>query len=132
MTRFATEDGAQALKSLLRGILWAWRSRPTESEKQAVLTALYRVKFSAFKKYGICGEFHRYYHGAAAYGSSELWRLFRLWPKYSGSIDYPIPGSYQAFWFAQKYGSMWSGEYGKLRKELLNFMIEQLEKELAK
>lgn len=131
MTRFATKDGAQALKSLLRGILWAWRSRFTKSKKQRILASLYRVKFTAFKTHGICGEFDRCYRGDAVYGSFELRRLFRLWPKYSGDVVYPIPGSYQAYRFAKKYGSMWSGEYGKLRKELLNFMIEQLEKELA-
>ena len=131
MTRFATEDGAQALKSLLHGVLWAWRSRFAKSEKQAVLIALYRVKFTVFKTLGICSEFDCYYLGDATYGRFELRRLFRLWSKYSGDIVYPVPGGHEAFWSAVKYKATWSGEYGKLRKELLNFMIKQLEKELA-
>ena len=131
MTRFATEDGAQVLKSLLHGVLWAWRSRFAKSEKQAVLIALYRVKFTAFKTLGICGEFDYYYLGDATYGRFELRRLFRLWPKYSVDIVYPVPGGHVAYRSAAGTKFMWSGEYGKLRKELLNFMIEQLEKELA-
>jgi hypothetical protein len=152
VTRFATKDGAQALKSLLHGVLWAWRSRFAKSEKQAVLIALYRVKFTTFKTLGICGKFDCYYLGDATYGRFELrrlfrlWpkysgdatygrfelrRLFRLWPKYSGDIVYPVPGGHEAFWSAVRYETTWSGEYGKLRKELLNFMIKQLEKELA-
>ena len=130
MTRFATEDGAQALKSLLHGVLWAWRSRFAKSEKQAVLIALYRVKFSVFKTLGICSEFNRHYHGCFD-KSEDLRRLFRLWPKFSGCAVYPVPGSGAAFSRAVSTKRLWSGEYGKLRKELLNFMIEQLEKELA-
>ena len=121
----------QTLKSLLRGVLLAWCSRSAKSEKQAVLAALYRVKFSAFKTLGICRKFDCYYLGDATYGHFELRRLFRLWPKYSGDIVYPVPGGHEAFWSAVRYETTWSGEYGKLRKELLNFMIEQLEKELA-
>lgn len=121
----------QTLKSLLRGILWAWRSRFAKSEKEALLAALYRVKFAAVKRHGICGEFNRYYHGKAAKPGEDLRRLFVLWPKFSGCIVYPVPGSVKAFSHAVSSRSMWSGEYGKLRKELLNFMIEQLEKELA-
>ena len=118
----------QTLKSLLRGVLWAWRSRFAKSEKGALLAALYRVKFAAVKQYGICGEFNRYYHGKAAEPGKELKRLFALWPKFSGCAVYPVPGSGAAFSLQPR---LWSGEYGKLRKELLNFMIEQLEKELA-
>ena len=121
----------QTLKSLLRGILWAWRSRFAKSEKEALLAALYRVKFAAVKRYGICGEFNRYYHGKAAEPNKELKRLFALWPKFSGCAVYPVPGSGAAYGRAVSSKRLWSGEYGRLRKELLNFMIEQLEKELA-
>ena len=121
----------QTLKSLLRGVLWVWRSRFAKSEKGALLAALYRVKFAAVKQYGICGEFNRYYHGKAAEPGKELKRLFALWPKFSGCAVYPVPGSGVAFSRAVSSKRLWSGEYGQLRKELLNFMIEQLEKELA-
>lgn len=118
------------MKNFLRGILWAWRSRSAKSEKQVILATLYRVKFAAFKTLGICGEFNLRYDGCGNI-REEFRRLFRLWPRCSGDTVYPVPGGHEAFWFAIRYGSMWSGKYGKLRKELLNFMIEQLEKELA-
>lgn len=115
----------QTLKSFLRGVLWAWRSRFAKSEKEALLAALYRVKFTAFKRRGICGEL------SYAIRKKELKRLFALWPKFSGCAVYPVPGSGVAFSRAVSSKSLWSGEYGRLRKELLNFMIEQLERELA-
>ena len=121
----------QTLTSLLRGVLWAWRSRFAKSEKGALLAALYRVKFAAVKQYGICGEFNMYYRGKAAKPGKELKRLFALWPKFSGCAVYPVPGSGVAYSRAVSSRRLWSGEYGRLRKELLNFMIEQLEKELA-
>ena len=47
------------------------------------------------------------------------------WPKFSGSTDYPIPGDAEVFWnlFEVQY---WTGEQGQLRRELLEFTIEQL------
>lgn len=120
----------QTLKSLLRGILWIWRSHFAKSKKKTVLAALYRVKFTAFKRRSICEEFSRHYRGDDHYGE-DLRRLFKLWPKFSGQSVFPVPGGFTAFCRAAGTKYMWSGEYGQLRKELLNFMIEQLEKELA-
>lgn len=118
------------MKNFLRGVLWVWRSRFAKSEKRAVLLALYRVKFAASKKHGICGEVSKR-GGYNPVIMPELQRLFSLWPKYSGDQTFPIPGGYVAYQSAAWSTAMWSGEYGALRKELLNFMIEQLEKELA-
>lgn len=119
------------MKNFLRGILWAWRGRFAKSKKKTMLAALYRVKFSAFKQHGICGELGLYYRGNASEFREELWRLFALWPKFSSNLAYPIPGAGAAYLTAKACRTMWSGPYGDLRKELLNFMIEQLEKELA-
>lgn len=50
-----------------------------------------------------------------------LQSLFEEWPKYSGQPAFPIPGGAGAY-----FGSCrWEGEYGALREELLQFMIEQ-------
>lgn len=69
----------------------------------------------------------------------EMHRLFALWPNYSGSHLYPVPDpdhphgddEFGAYWFAgRRYegpGSVWTGEYGALRRELLDFMIAELE-----
>ena len=124
----------QTLKSLLRGVLWIWRSHFAKSKKKTMLAAMYRVKFTAFKRHGICREFYRHCRDRdddTIDCNEELWRLFALWPKFSGRLVYPIPGAGATYWAAQAHRTMWSGEYGNLRKELLNFMIEQLEKELA-
>jgi len=62
--------------------------------------------------------------------------LFERWPKYTGSIAYPICtnkriGGSDQYDNAKEKGTMWSNTpYGKARKELVNFMIEELEKEL--
>lgn len=87
------------MKNFLCGILWTWRSRFAKSEKQAMLTTLYRVKFSAFKTLGICGEFDRRCYGRF-HKSENFRRLFRLWSKFSGHSTYPVPGGEAAFLLA--------------------------------
>ena len=60
---------------------------------------------------------------------------FKQWPKFSGSSTYPVPGvfasSATAFECARPT-EMWSPShpYGALRRELLQFLIDELEKEL--
>ena len=46
------------------------------------------------------------------------------WSKFSGSAAYPIPGGVDVYW--DKEGELWAGEQGQLRRELLQFTIEQL------
>lgn len=63
--------------------------------------------------------------------------IAKKWPKYSGSEGYPVPyafpakpgylSPYAAFWETHS-GCFWVGEYGVLRKELLDFCIEELSK----
>lgn len=52
--------------------------------------------------------------------------LFEAWPKFSGSIVYPVPGcgGRSGSWAYNYAGDVWVGEYGDLRWELLDFMIE--------
>lgn len=57
--------------------------------------------------------------------AAEIWPR---WPKFSGSTTYPIPGDSDAYW-CLRYGDYWKGEQGQLRRELLQFTIEQLSKE---
>lgn len=58
--------------------------------------------------------------------------LCREWPKYSGKAFYPVPSPTIAHSpstiFLSSDGDMWEGEYGKLRRELLDFAISELEK----
>lgn len=54
--------------------------------------------------------------------------IFKMWPEFSGEIHYPVPGGMYAFDFAP--GSLWVGEYGQSRLRLLDFMIQELSKEM--
>jgi hypothetical protein len=57
--------------------------------------------------------------------TEEIWPR---WPKHSGSSSYPIPGSADVYW-SLRGRSHWKGKQGQLRRELLQFTIEQLSKE---
>jgi hypothetical protein len=58
--------------------------------------------------------------------------LFPWWNKYSGDCRYPVPSTNDdltpkgMFGYAADFGELWIGEYGDLRFELLDFLIEQL------
>lgn len=56
---------------------------------------------------------------------------FRKWPKFSGDIHYPILGSSEYYTCMTPF-EMWSPShpYGALRRELLEFLIDEIEKEL--
>ena len=67
---------------------------------------------------------------------NEFLRLATGWPKHSGDYQYPIPGvdgrtpevAYNSFWGKEQ---KWNPDhpYGALRLELLNWCIEQLERQ---
>lgn len=68
----------------------------------------------------------------------EAWEFFNAhvtevvwphWPKFSGAADYPIPGGKDVYWSLPMIGH-WKGEQGELRRELLQFTIEQLNEEV--
>lgn len=82
---------------------------------------------------------------------SEQWEeirdgLFEAWPEYSGNRYYPVPGiecadpeetepEYYDFEDAEvtfdDCSNMWEGEYGASRTRLLNFMIDEITKEVV-
>ena len=59
-----------------------------------------------------------------------LQKLFRSWPKSTQSVSYPVPDprgiSARLAYMEGRHHGMWVGEYGALRMELLEWMIEQL------
>lgn len=84
------------------------------------------------REFGICMN---------ANNASEMLRIAPKWKHYSGSTYYPVPDpkNMDKKWRAEdkylhtcKKGDMWTGEYGRLRRDLLDFCIETLEKERAK
>lgn len=56
---------------------------------------------------------------------TELRRLFRQWPKFSGDINFPVSGDYNS---ACRNGSLWLTYtvYGNARRDLLAFLIREL------
>ena len=61
-----------------------------------------------------------------------LARLFERWPNGTGSAGFPVPApdpqeawAGTAFYRAQGNGTIWQGEYGDKRCELLDWLIEQ-------
>lgn len=56
----------------------------------------------------------------------EAWMgcLFEKWPKFSGNHVFPI-GASQSYGKHQSEGTLWEGEQGELRRELLEFMKQQ-------
>lgn len=69
-------------------------------------------------------------------------KLFEAWPHFSGDINFPVPSArgWKALFFgttpffaytnAMDKEAVWKGHYGSLRKDLLNYMIQQLEAQL--
>jgi hypothetical protein len=55
---------------------------------------------------------------------------FEKWKSFSGDFDYPIEGSVREF---NKGKSKWNSEtvYGRLRWDLLEFLIQEIEKDLG-
>lgn len=110
---------------------------------------VYSGKFEIAVKYtGICDAvIHAVRSGrvseVARLVAEEIKPLSEKWSKFSGCPAYPIPdpyctdddGTYEAreiFYAASDEEKMWDAntEYGKLRLELLDFCIKQLEQEL--
>jgi len=66
----------------------------------------------------------------------EIWDMAPDWPYYSGDTKYPVPHpSYsprRAYNVAHLHDNMWDKdtEYGKMRYNLLNFLIAETEKAL--
>lgn len=55
------------------------------------------------------------------------------WERFSGNTEYPVPAVTKTTpreEFDKSVG-MWSGEYGELRHELLDFLIEELTKKVG-
>ena len=66
---------------------------------------------------------------------NNMYELFNSWEKFSGNIFYPVPSPDNTLNEEDIYiktKNVWFGEYGQLRIELLDFMIETLQSELSK
>lgn len=67
----------------------------------------------------------------------EVWELmheaFEAWPKFSGELDFPVPGEYDCWTEYNTTKDKWdlATQYGKDRMELLEFMIDYFAEEKA-
>jgi hypothetical protein len=105
-------------------------------KRKAVLAALWDIKKGNTKPVmGLC----TYLSNQLSRGSFNpqlvnwLGTKFVSWPEYSGDYNYPVPSPYKRV-SAQMYyehNSKWEGAYGSSRMRLVNFLIRELEKELA-
>lgn len=110
--------------------------------KQDLLQALKEVQKSPHLTSAICTNVRRrlsaqYQRNISQELEDTLKSLFVKWPKYSGIPSYPIPSVTLGLTALAQFdtvaldrSSFWEGEYGELRKELLQFCIDTLTKEL--
>lgn len=60
-----------------------------------------------------------------------MYELFSRWPKFTGTLEFPVPHPHLTPAAAYAEPKIWEGTYGDNRKELLNFMIAELEKDIG-
>tara|TARA_R110002073_G_scaffold244480_2_gene406514 strand:- start:354 stop:647 length:294 start_codon:yes stop_codon:yes gene_type:complete len=92
----------------------------------SVIQELENIKSGNRVEYlGLCDHIHL----VAPETMPAIKRIFKKWPKFSGHILYPVPSPFHnknaeyAFLLCDE---MYYGEYGKLRLELLDFILEEL------
>ena len=101
------------------------------------LDAAMDIKAGNFdKKFGICMNMECKVDDAVSEECYESWRIlkqaFYTWPKFSGDVQFPINDPYNEISAHNAYVQLpkWEGEYGALRFELLDHIINCLKKEI--
>ena len=106
---------------------------------QLMLDAALDIKAGNFdKRYGICTNLsdkvdNQVEESEERYDSGQILKqAFYTWPKFSGDVGYPINDPYNEVSAHRAYGYLpkWVGEYGALRFELLDHIINFIEKEI--
>ena len=107
---------------------------------QLMLDAALDIKAGNFNKgYGICknlsNKVNSQVEESEYYDSWQILKqAFYTWPKFSGDADYPIndPHGIETPYNVYAQNHKWIGEYGALRFELLDHVIDFLESEIEK
>lgn len=108
---------------------------------QHLLNMLKKIHEKRDNLTGICNNIRIYMEWDEA-GKEKFLKLVKAWPKYSGRLYYPVPAPQDmikqlgdpltaaeyAYLTARNYWDKRT-EYGRLRWELLEWMIQELEKE---
>ena len=105
---------------------------------QLMLDAALDIKEGNFdEEYGICTnlseEVNSQIGESEYYDSWEILKeAFYKWPKFSGDVNFPINDPYNKVSAHRAYDDLpkWIGEYGALRFELLDHVIDYLKKEI--
>ena len=106
---------------------------------QLMLDAALDIKAGNFNnRYGICSNLSNKVINSQVEESEryDLWQIlkqaFYTWPKFSGDVNFPINDPYNRVPAHRVYGDLprWTGEYGALRFELLDHVIDFLKKEI--
>ena len=105
---------------------------------QLMLDAALDIKAGNFDKgYGICSNLsykvNNQVEESERYESEQILKqAFYTWPKFSGDVQVPIDDPYNEVSAHRAYGYLpkWVGEYGALRFELLDHVIDCLKKEI--
>ena len=112
--------------------------------QQLLIAALENIDTSKGSD-GICRQVRAYitqkspqgcYDALAMDTSDIMEKLMELWPEASDDKLYPVPNPrgplkrspYTAYIHHRDRGTLWAGKYGKKRKELVAWMLEQLRK----
>ncbi|AYD85578.1 hypothetical protein Aci011_163 [Acinetobacter phage vB_AbaM_B09_Aci01-1] len=140
-----TGDDKADLLAILK-IFRDWVGNPTSRTLKIVSQDGINNSFSLSS--GICGNINFIWVGRSQFKGSidliiPLHKIFKLWPKCSGDLCYPIPNPYienpthldnaDVYQDISKSGrySLYdaSSKYGQLRLELLDFLIEMVKKD---
>lgn len=107
------------------------------AQQRPLLEALKHLKSQERKLYGICVYVEEYldeHFPDFPFDDLEtIGGLAKNWPKWSGDGTYPVPAPTchqekpDSHCWAYCHLPKWQGEYGQLRMELLDFLIEELE-----
>ena len=109
--------------------------------QQLLIAALENIDTSKGSD-GICRQVRAYITpkgpqgGYNAVAMGIMGTLMELWPEASNDKLYPVPNPrrplksspYRTFSYHCDRGTLWAGEYGEKRKELVAWMLEQLRK----
>ena len=108
---------------------------------QLLLDAALDIKAGNFnKKYGICKNLGDKVINVIDDEQITInpWEIltqaFYTWPQFSGDVQFPIDDPYEIETADDAYARLpkWTGAYGKLRWELLDHIINFIEKEIEK
>jgi hypothetical protein len=114
---------------------------------QALLSTLTDLKTRPLSYTGICGGVKSRYFDYVPkdvvitlerrdlmleYNTQKMRELYSTWPPYSGCYVYPVPAT-SCDLPSEQYNAthnMWEGQYGDLRKDLLEHLIRGVQAEL--